>query len=63
MEKRTVRNNRNVYVQYHRRSVLQELQQLNCPEDGTVLFQGRRINFSAVSCPTCKAVFQVKRES
>lgn len=63
MDKRTVKNNRSVNVQWHRRGVLKEVQQLNCPVDGTVLYQGPPPNFRAVSCPTCKAVFQVNRES
>ena len=62
MDKRTIRNNRSMHVQWHRRGVLQEVCQLNCPNDGTVLYQGPKPKFSAVSCPTCKAVWPVKRD-
>ena len=61
MHKRTVRNNRNTHVQWHRRAVLKSVEELKCPNDGTLMYQGPKPTFAAVSCPTCKAVWPVKR--
>lgn len=62
MDKRTVRANRGVYVRWDRRHVLQAVTELTCPNDGTLMYQGPKPKFSAVSCPTCKQVFPVKRD-
>lgn len=63
MDRAKIRGNRNVYVQRHRRVVLQSVETLTCPTDGTVIYQGPKPTFAAVSCPKCKAVWPVNRKT
>ncbi len=61
MERSRVPKQRSTHPQWHQRTVLTAVQTLTCPNDGVVMYQGPKPNFSRVSCPSCKAVWPVKR--
>lgn len=62
MKRRTIRGNPSVTPYWHRSQSIRSVERLYCP-CGAIVYEGPKPNFSRISCPKCKQVFDVpKRE-
>lgn len=63
MEKKTIRVKGNEFgrgMGHNRTTLLSVTDRLYCP-CGCLVYEGKKPNFSRISCPKCKGVFDVPR--
>jgi hypothetical protein len=60
MERRTVRGE-NTHPQWHRSQAMGSAIRLSC-DCGAIVYEGKKVNFSRVSCPKCKKIHEVPKE-
>lgn len=61
MERRTIRGGPSLTPYWHRTQSIGTRHRLLCP-CGTLIYEGPKPNFSRISCPSCKGVWDVPKD-